>query len=141
MLLALLALYFSVAVVDPATGEKIHTFNMLAMMNPANFEPGSILAGLNTYWRYVAYVALFIGFAIKVPLFPFHTWLPDAHVEAPTAISVILCRRAFSKSGPTDSSASHSRFSPMRRCTTCTACIYRRHQYLRGAVCDGAEGP
>ena len=34
--------------------------------------------------------ALFIGFAIKVPVFPFHTWLPDAHVEAPTAISVIL---------------------------------------------------
>jgi len=90
MLLALLALYFSVSVADPATGEKIHTFNMLAMMNPANFEPGSILFGLNTYWRYVAYVALFVGFAIKVPLFPFHTWLPDAHVEAPTAISVIL---------------------------------------------------
>jgi NADH-quinone oxidoreductase subunit M len=90
MLLAMLALYFSVSVPDPATGEKIHTFNMLAMMNPANFEPGSILAGLNTSWRYVAYVALFIGFAIKVPIFPFHTWLPDAHVEAPTAISVIL---------------------------------------------------
>ncbi len=90
MLLAMLALYFSVSVVDPATGEKIHTFNMLAMMNPANFDPGSILAGLHTYWRYVAYVALFIGFAIKVPIFPFHTWLPDAHVEAPTAISVIL---------------------------------------------------
>jgi NADH-quinone oxidoreductase subunit M len=33
---------------------------------------------------------LFIGFAIKVPVFPFHTWLPDAHVEAPTPISVIL---------------------------------------------------
>ncbi|GAB1348268.1 hypothetical protein MASR1M107_04800 [Ignavibacteriales bacterium] len=33
---------------------------------------------------------LFIGFAIKIPLFPFHTWLPDAHVEAPTPISVIL---------------------------------------------------
>ena len=33
---------------------------------------------------------MFIGFAIKVPAFPFHTWLPDAHVEAPTAISVIL---------------------------------------------------
>ena len=31
-----------------------------------------------------------IGFAIKVPMFPFHTWLPDAHVEAPTAGSVIL---------------------------------------------------
>ena len=36
------------------------------------------------------WVALFIGFAIKIPTFPFHTWLPDAHVEAPTAISVIL---------------------------------------------------
>ncbi|HUL44916.1 MAG TPA: NADH-quinone oxidoreductase subunit M [Bacteroidota bacterium] len=90
MLLALLALYFSVSVVDPATGEKMHTFNMLAMMNPANYDAGSILAGFNTSWRYVAFIALFIGFAIKVPIFPFHTWLPDAHVEAPTAISVIL---------------------------------------------------
>src|SRR6185369_8315152 len=36
------------------------------------------------------WVALFVGFAIKIPAFPFHTWLPDAHVEAPTAISVIL---------------------------------------------------
>ena len=34
--------------------------------------------------------AFFLGFAIKVPMFPFHTWLPDAHVEAPTAGSVIL---------------------------------------------------
>ncbi|MBI1806640.1 MAG: NADH-quinone oxidoreductase subunit M [Ignavibacteria bacterium] len=90
MLLALLALYFSVSVVDPAIGEKIHTFNMLAMMNPANYDAGSILAGVNTSWRYIAFIALFIGFAIKVPIFPFHTWLPDAHVEAPTAISVIL---------------------------------------------------
>ncbi len=90
MLLALLALYFSVSVADPATGERIHTFNMLAMMNPANYDPGSILAGINTSWRYLAFIALFIGFAIKVPIFPFHTWLPDAHVEAPTAISVIL---------------------------------------------------
>lgn len=90
MLLAMLALYFSVTVVDPATGEKLHTFNMLAMMNPENFEPGSLLAGTGTYMRILAYLALFIGFAIKVPIFPFHTWLPDAHVEAPTAISVIL---------------------------------------------------
>ncbi len=37
-----------------------------------------------------AFVLLFIGFAIKVPTFPFHTWLPDAHVEAPTPISMIL---------------------------------------------------
>jgi NADH-quinone oxidoreductase subunit M len=37
-----------------------------------------------------AFLAFFLAFAIKVPMFPFHTWLPDAHVEAPTAGSVIL---------------------------------------------------
>ena len=37
-----------------------------------------------------AFIMLFIGFAIKIPSFPFHTWLPDAHVEAPTPISMIL---------------------------------------------------
>lgn len=106
MLLAMIALYFSVNVyIDPqgvmysvadalqkgTDGlEKIYTFNMLAMMDPGNYAPDSLLAGFHTTWRYIAYVALFIGFAIKVPLFPFHTWLPDAHVEAPTPISVIL---------------------------------------------------
>jgi NADH-quinone oxidoreductase subunit M len=90
ILLAMIALFFSVTTIDPVSGEKLHTFNMLAMMNPANFEPGSLLAGAGTSMRILAYFALFIGFAIKVPIFPFHTWLPDAHVEAPTAISVIL---------------------------------------------------
>ena len=41
-------------------------------------------------WQILVFLALFAGFAIKVPLFPLHTWLPDAHVEAPTAGSVIL---------------------------------------------------
>ncbi len=39
------------------------------------------------FWCFLAFA---LAFAIKVPLFPFHTWLPDAHVEAPTAGSVIL---------------------------------------------------
>ncbi len=90
MLLTMLALYFSVAYTDPATGESIHTFNMLHMMDPANFVEGTILHGMDTTWRYIAWMALFINFAIKIPVFPFHTWLPDAHVEAPTPISVIL---------------------------------------------------
>ncbi|TVR15278.1 MAG: NADH-quinone oxidoreductase subunit M [Balneolaceae bacterium] len=90
MLLTMLALYFSVAYIDPATGQSVHTFNMLHMMNPENFVEGSLLFGVDTTWRYVAWMALFINFAIKIPLFPFHTWLPDAHVEAPTPISVIL---------------------------------------------------
>src|SRR5207253_5597451 len=41
-------------------------------------------------FQYVMFIFLLIGFAIKVPVFPFHTWLPDAHVEAPTPISMIL---------------------------------------------------
>jgi len=41
-------------------------------------------------WQRAFFLLLFIGFAIKVPVFPFHTWLPDAHVEAPTPISMIL---------------------------------------------------
>lgn len=50
------------------------------------------LQKLNLPWEYQFWVflAFMIGFAIKVPMFPFHTWLPDAHVEAPTAGSVIL---------------------------------------------------
>ena len=90
ILLVMLGLYFSVSITDPMTAEKMHTFNLLAMMDPKNYDPSSLFAGIGTYWRYVAFIALFIGFAIKVPVFPFHTWLPDAHVEAPTAISVIL---------------------------------------------------
>ncbi|MCX7879102.1 MAG: NADH-quinone oxidoreductase subunit M [Ignavibacteria bacterium] len=79
MLLVIIGLYFSVG-----------SFNMLEMMNPENYKPDSIFAGMHTTIRYIAFMALFICFAIKVPTVPFHTWLPDAHVEAPTPISVIL---------------------------------------------------
>jgi NADH-quinone oxidoreductase subunit M len=41
-------------------------------------------------FQVIMFLLLFVGFAIKVPVFPFHTWLPDAHVEAPTPISMIL---------------------------------------------------
>ena len=82
MLLAMLVFYFNVS--DPVTGG--HTFNMLHIMDQANH--GGVLDNFNI--RLILYAALFIGFAIKVPVFPFHTWLPDAHVEAPTAVSVIL---------------------------------------------------
>ena len=74
----------------------VHTFNLIHMSNPNNLIPGSILdLGVTKYIlgtpaRLVAFLLVFIGFAIKLPTVPFHTWLPDAHVEAPTPISVIL---------------------------------------------------
>jgi NADH-quinone oxidoreductase subunit M len=46
--------------------------------------------GFSDMLQLLAFAAFFLAFAIKVPMFPFHTWLPDAHVEAPTAGSVIL---------------------------------------------------
>jgi NADH-quinone oxidoreductase subunit M len=54
----------------------------------ANLPFGGMLVGMKfTTW---VFWFLFVAFAIKVPVFPFHTWLPDAHVQAPTPISVIL---------------------------------------------------
>src|SRR5436190_15088726 len=88
MLLVMIGLYFTTQVM--IGGTAWHTFSILDMMNPANHVAGSIFATIGNTWRYVGYLALFLGFAIKIPMFPFHTWLPDAHVEAPTAISVIL---------------------------------------------------
>lgn len=92
MLLVMVGLYFSVA--DPLTGS--HTFNMLHMMDPDNFVKESIfsptvhqeLFGVSA--RLLAFVVLFIAFGIKIPIVPLHTWLPDAHVEAPTPVSIIL---------------------------------------------------
>ena len=46
--------------------------------------------GYGRTFQFWVFAAFFVAFAVKVPLFPFHTWLPDAHVEAPTAASVIL---------------------------------------------------
>jgi len=75
MLLAIMALYFHYG---SETG--IYTFNVLELYK------ASIPAG-KQYWLFAAFA---LSFAIKVPMFPFHTWLPDAHTEAPTAGSVIL---------------------------------------------------
>src|SRR6266404_1250444 len=88
MLLAIIGLYYS-GPVDAATGQ--HTFNMAKMAawgRAGGYVSVPVVLGMS--FMKVAWVALFIGFAIKIPMFPFHTWLPDAHVEAPTPISVIL---------------------------------------------------
>ncbi len=88
ILMVMIGLYLSVQ--ETVNGSKIFTFNILAMMDPKNFVDGGILSMTNANFRLYAYIGLFVGFAIKIPMFPFHTWLPDAHVEAPTPISVIL---------------------------------------------------
>ncbi|MBI3289014.1 MAG: NADH-quinone oxidoreductase subunit M [Elusimicrobia bacterium] len=74
MLLAILALYFK----SPAP----HTFDML--------ELAKMTPNWDARFQILVFLGLYFGMAIKIPAFPFHTWLPLAHVEAPTAISVIL---------------------------------------------------
>ncbi|HLF35943.1 MAG TPA: NADH-quinone oxidoreductase subunit M [Cyclobacteriaceae bacterium] len=74
----------------------VRTFNIITMMEASNYLPDSVLNVGNSRRilgvspRLLAFLFLLIGFAIKLPSVPFHTWLPDAHVEAPTPISVIL---------------------------------------------------
>ena len=77
MLLGILFLYF-----NHHTVTGVYTFSIEALYTTAPNIPYQYAVWL--------FFAFFIGFAIKVPMFPFHTWLPDAHVEAPTAGSVIL---------------------------------------------------
>ena len=86
MLVAMIAVYLNSNIVDEiVTGER--TFNIIELITSAS-TPGHALAD-PTFQMWV-FLGFFVGFAVKVPIFPFHTWLPDAHVEAPTAISVIL---------------------------------------------------
>jgi NADH-quinone oxidoreductase subunit M len=55
-----------------------------------SYEAILALRDFRPIWAFWLFTAFFLAFAVKVPMFPFHTWLPDAHVEAPTAGSVIL---------------------------------------------------
>ena len=76
---------------DPAKRKALHTFNILALQQMGQHTDlfdGEALWGKSIQWW--AFVLLLIGFVIKVPSVPLHTWLPDAHVEAPTPISMIL---------------------------------------------------
>jgi NADH-quinone oxidoreductase subunit M len=75
MIVSFLALFF-------VTGGK--TFNMVELANLVAANPLSRWTGL------LIFGGMFMGFGIKVPIFPFHTWLPDAHTQAPTVGSVIL---------------------------------------------------
>ena len=83
MLLAVIGLYYFTMPFNDGVG----TFSLIRLIELAP-QIDAQLWGYNVQW--LLWIALFIGFAIKVPIFPFHTWLPLAHVEAPTAISVIL---------------------------------------------------
>ena len=95
LLILVVMIGLSLSVVE-SPGSSVHTFDIMKMMDPDNYLLGSVLSHdyqgmlLGMEMRYLAFLLVMIGFAIKLPAVPVHTWLPDAHVEAPTPISVIL---------------------------------------------------
>ncbi len=82
MLVAILASAFAYQAATGVVGRGVRLRPACARSPPPAASP--------TGFQLFAFAAFFLAFAIKVPMFPFHTWLPDAHVEAPTAGSVIL---------------------------------------------------
>jgi len=83
MLLGILFLYFHH---HSASIDHVYTFSIPELYKTAP----QIYSDYGPYAATLLFLSFFFAFAIKVPMFPFHTWLPDAHVEAPTAGSVIL---------------------------------------------------
>jgi NADH-quinone oxidoreductase subunit M len=79
LLMLVAIIYLGLSAADPATG--VPNFSYDAILTTVRVGPTTAL------WLFGAF---FLAFAVKVPMFPFHTWLPDAHVEAPTAGSVVL---------------------------------------------------
>ncbi|MEO9869264.1 complex I subunit 4 family protein [Ekhidna sp.] len=89
ILIVMIGLYMSVIDGDS------NTFSLVQMMDGSYksgsvLDPGSPQMIFGYSARVLAFLSLIIGFGIKLPAVPFHTWLPDAHVEAPTPISVVL---------------------------------------------------
>jgi NADH-quinone oxidoreductase subunit M len=82
MIVSFMALYFLSDKVPVAGGGFAHTWDMRVLPVAA--------AGISTTAGLWIFGGMFMGFGIKVPMFPFHTWLPDAHTQAPTVGSVIL---------------------------------------------------
>jgi NADH-quinone oxidoreductase subunit M len=83
MLVGIIALYY-------ATGKGVDSFNILAMQGGRFTDLTVNIFGTTFSFERIFFWFMFLGFAVKVPVFPFHTWLPHAHVQAPTAVSVIL---------------------------------------------------
>ncbi len=83
MLLSFLAVYFK------SGGAGGHTFDMVALTDAAK-GMGPTTLNISRSAGILIFGGMFLGFGIKVPMFPFHTWLPDAHTEAPTVGSVLL---------------------------------------------------
>lgn len=83
MLVGIIALYY-------ASGKGVDSLNIIALQGGKFAKETVTFLGHTYSFEKLFFWIMFVGFAIKVPIVPFHTWLPHAHVQAPTAVSVIL---------------------------------------------------
>jgi NADH-quinone oxidoreductase subunit M len=96
ILILIVMIALSISVIQPNPVMDVHSFDLMLMMDNSNFIKDSVLSISSTdslfglSYRLWGFLLILIGFAIKLPAVPVHTWLPDAHVEAPTPISVVL---------------------------------------------------
>src|SRR6478736_1898582 len=81
--LILFFIFFEIVLLPLFFMSRVHTFNMVTLSRLHG-------DGIVHSTQLLVFAGMFLGFAIKVPMFPFHTWLPDAHTEAPTVGSVLL---------------------------------------------------
>ena len=86
MLVALIWMYYTNGYYENGVFQQVKTYSFEVMAHTQG-EAGPLGSFRGAIWPFLA---LFVAFAVKIPLFPLHTWLPDAHTEAPTAGSVIL---------------------------------------------------
>jgi NADH-quinone oxidoreductase subunit M len=131
MLIVMLVFYFGS--VEPTTG--LHSFDLTILADQAVHQ--DLLK--DTTIRWLSYLGLFIGFAIKIPLVPFHTWLPDAHVEAPTAISVILAGVLLKMGTYGILRISYPVLPDMARAFALYAAIFGLVSIIYGALCAMAQ--
>ncbi|HEX2971803.1 MAG TPA: NADH-quinone oxidoreductase subunit M [Tepidisphaeraceae bacterium] len=90
LLIVMIGMYlFSCKVYPSVNGGPAGTFDLIRMASP-EFQKALAGVGMNPLVAKTFFLLVMLGFLIKVPAVPFHTWLPDAHVEAPTPISMIL---------------------------------------------------
>lgn len=91
-----MSVYDTTYLIPDQLSTVVHSFDFRLLANVKNILPDSLLAPNNTTeilglsGRHFVFLLLFLGFGIKLPMVPLHTWLPDAHVEAPTPVSVVL---------------------------------------------------
>jgi NADH-quinone oxidoreductase subunit M len=89
---ATLVMFVGYAALVFALGDSVSSFDLPAVAQALQTQGtlGTFFGIEPPVLRLVAFTLMFAGFAVKVPVFPLHTWLPDAHVEAPTPVSVML---------------------------------------------------